>query len=62
MQNNKVWITNFYYTACGPKLVHMAQKYAIIDQVSKNWVKIADFLIIAYFWAMCQFWVPHAVE
>ena len=31
---------------------------AIFNKHQKNWVKIVDFLIIAYVWAMRQFWVP----
>ena len=27
------------------------------DKVSKNWVKIVDFLFIAHFRPICHFWV-----
>ena len=32
-----------------------SNEVVILTKSQKNWVKIADFLIKAYFWALCQF-------
>ena len=40
-------------------LVKMTNSYmvVILTKSQRNWVKIVNFSIIAYFWAICQFWV-----
>ena len=37
--------------------LRIGQNDQLMTKSLKNWVKIADFLIVAYFWAMWEFWV-----
>ena len=48
---NPQFSPNFNYTL--PKW--SAHWIVILTKYHKNWVKIVDFLLVAYFWAWCQF-------
>ena len=48
---NPQFSPNFDYTL--PKW--SAHWIVILTKCHKNWVKIVDFLLVAYFWAWCQF-------
>ena len=48
---NPQFSPNFDYTL--PKW--SAHWIVILTKYHKNWVKIVDFLLVAYFWAWCQF-------
>ena len=39
----------------------LPHELVILNKSQRNWVKIVDFLIRAYFWATCHFQGPYTV-
>ena len=55
LSKNPQFLPNFFVT--WSKLPTNEEVKVILTESQKKRVKIADFLIKAYFWARCQFWV-----